>query len=174
MKRRKTAALPVPQTREEALRLIGDYAVELERLAAENAAYDTALARLKKSHADGLADIEAKARPLFDALAAWFSANRQALTAGQRRSVELAGMILGERRTPPALKLPRGMKPEEAIALLIAADRCELVRVSYALDKEAIVRLLTAPEGDAAIAGIGLAAESRDEFFIQPKEKSDA
>lgn len=165
-RRRKAAAIDAPTTLTEATASVVRYA-ELEREVARLQAIATErVAGIEEECALAVAAVEEQLKPLFKEIATWWAANQTDLTKGKRRSIEIAGVTLGDRRTPPSLKLPKGVTAAEMIAKLMTAKRGELVGVKYALDKPAIIKLLGQPDDAPALTGLGLRLDTKDEFFI--------
>lgn len=162
--RRKAAKQAAPQTIGEATALLGRYADLVTQAESLRADADRALAAIEATRDAALAPIEQEAKSLFLQLRAWWGVAAPELTDGKRKSVELAGCLIGERTTPPSLKLPAGA--EEAAAILIAAGWAELCRIRAGVDKPAVLKALAHDAMAAPIAALGFAAVQKEEFFI--------
>ena len=114
--RRKAAARQAPASVEEATVLLGEYASISARAEVIAAQYDHHIAALKAERDAVLTPLQVEVRSIFDQLRTWWPTAREALTQGKRRSVMLAGAEIGERRAPPALKLPKGWTMAQAVA----------------------------------------------------------
>ncbi|HEX8224493.1 MAG TPA: host-nuclease inhibitor Gam family protein [Allosphingosinicella sp.] len=136
---RKAPKQQAPQTIEEATALLGRYSgflTEAEQLRADA---DAAIAAIQAARDAALAPIEEEAKGLFLQLRAWWGVAGETLTEGKRKSHELAGCVLGERTTPPSLKLPGKTKTEEAAVLLLNAGLAQLCRHKVEADKPAVL-----------------------------------
>ncbi len=182
MPRRKSTPQAAPSTLPEAIAIIERY-LGLLGIEAEAAAdADKAIQTIQATRDELVAPIRAEANDLFLQLRAWWAVAGAELTGGKTKSTELAGAIIGERTTTPSLRLPRGMKVEDAAAFIKSlADSFPgvepLVRIKTELEKPAIIKLL---RSSAAVGPVvdkireqGFAVAQREEFFIDraaPKE----
>lgn len=180
MARRKSTAQPVPQTTEEAVALIGDYARCEHMIAAAELLAEAVIADAKAQRDSAIARIEAEQKPRFLALKAWWEAN-QAKVSPNARSAEIGGAKIGIRLSPPKLKLPKGKKSDAVIALLRALPArmgYAVMRVKYEIDKPAIISLLRRPpENDGLpdrLKAAGFVVDQVNEFFIDTKADGDA
>lgn len=186
MTRRKAPRQLAPQTIEQAVAAIADYADLLLGIEELQADADASIAAIKATRDHMVAPLEQRARDLFLQLRAWWGVAAPELTDGKRKSVELAGCLLGERTTPPSLKLPT--PATEAPLRLINAGLAELCRHKVEVDKPAVLKLLAsldalqaaipdaAPDEQAEIAAqlrvimtvttLGFQAVQKEEFFI--------
>lgn len=173
--RRKAAKIDAPSTLEEAIALIADYldaSAVVEQIRADADASIRAIEELRDAR---IAPAEQQLKIMFVELRTWWAVARDALTDGKRKSVELAGAIIGDRTTTPALKLPKGWKVEHVVAFIHSlaetwAAAEDLLREKLEIDKPAMIKLL----GNATAVGPmverikeeGFAVAQRDEFFI--------
>ena len=126
--------------------------------------------------------------PAGSARRAWWAVAGPVLTEGRRKSIELAGLVIGERTTPPALKLPKGAKAEEIVADLLEWLGGDYCVTTSKLDKPAIIKALRIsidimdPVEDAVFLHevrilrdqLGLTVAQKDEFFVDvPKKPAD-
>lgn len=162
--RRKAPALAAPATLEEAKALIHRYALLSAELDAITAETEAAIARARDAAAEASAPREAELRQLFAALKAWWAV-AGAEIAGRRRSADLEGVEIGVRRTPPALKLPKGFTMPALIAAMIAKGHIGWLRVKHELDRAGIVATITGNPG-RVLSQMGFEAVSKDEFYI--------
>lgn len=178
-KRLKTPAAPAITSLAELTERVGRFATlsaEIERLEAET---NEAIAALKAELAQRQQPLAAEMKAILTAAKPWWAANSGQLTDGKRKSVELAGCLIGERLSKPALAFP---KPEEhAIALVERWPA--LLRVKTELDKPAILKALGYTPPDVAsdadlvpimeamdlrdgLAQLGFGVTQKEEFFI--------
>ncbi|MBA4781151.1 host-nuclease inhibitor Gam family protein [Blastomonas sp.] len=145
-KRRKAAAVEAPQTRAEAIALAEEYAKIEDTIADSQKLLEFQINQAKTAHAARMANAEERLKPVFAGLRAWWAANSAELTKGKRRSIELGPVTLGERTGMPKLKLPKGMKAEDAIAWLKGrwSGAVAFIRTKEELDKEAVIKALRA------------------------------
>lgn len=144
MSRRKQTAMPVPATQAEAAALLARY-VSAERRGLElRLGYQIQIDKLtaERDAINGL--VEADQQQRFAALKAWWEAGGKTL-AGKRRSAELAGVSIGIRLTPPAVKFAKGWTAKRVLDELLGWLAGDFVRTKYELDKGAIAAALTAP-----------------------------
>lgn len=168
MARRKQEALDVPANAEEATALLRSYvdtehAVLSLRLAAEQR-----IAVIERDRDDVLANVLPEQDRRFRALKAWWEAGGNQL-AGRLRSIELEGVKIGIRLTPPFVKFARGVKAKAVVTWLQSLSWPEarkFLRTKVDLDKQAVVKAVPADKQIAARFEDWLAVEQSDEFFI--------
>lgn len=168
MARRTSPAQRAPQSREQAIVLLDRYAAiaaEVDKVAAEALAD---VAATKAAAAAIVAPLEAEAKEIVKAVKTWWAASIDELTGGKRKSIELAGCVLGYRMSPPKVHFAGGTDDVAAAALLGAGLGDALVRTSVAPDKPAILRQLEGEDADAAAAlrDLGFAVRQSESFFI--------
>ncbi|WP_439532067.1 host-nuclease inhibitor Gam family protein [Polymorphobacter sp.] len=179
-KRRRAEKLPACQSIEEAVQLLGRFAQLDAQLAERKARVETAIASLRAQQAELDAPAEAEIKGLFLQLKPWWAVAGETITEGKRKSAELAGCLIGHRIGNPTLVFP---KPEDdAIAKIEALNIEGLVRISKALDKEALIKALRATEDKlndddktiiAELRDAGFDVTQKETFFIDripPKE----
>ena len=181
--RRKSAALDAPQTIDQATALAGRYAELLTGCEELRAATDSGIARIEATRDAQIAPSEQEAKDIFRQLSRWWSVAAPAMTDGKRKSVELAGCVIGERTAMPSLKLPKGQKEDEAVGSLrkwIEAgfdwpNAC--LRIKYNLEKPEIIKILRLDSVSMAgekLAALGFTVSQREEFFIDRAKHSPA
>lgn len=137
------------------------------------------IAELKAQRDAALLPIAVEMKKIQQDAQPWWSANAEQLTDGKKKSVELAGCLIGERLSKPSLAYP---KPEQhAIALIEGRQWNALLRVKKEMDKPAIMKALafempeveTDPleEFDALemrklLEELGFSIAQKEEFFI--------
>lgn len=171
--RRKSDRLDAPQTIEEATLLIANYldvSLGVEELRADA---ETSIAQIRAIRDELLAPLEQQLKDEFLQLRTWWAVAAPSLTDGKRRSVELAGAVIGERLTPPSLKLAKGLTLPALVEKLLKAGWDGLVRTKHEADKPAILKMLA---GDHArmVAALGVEAIRKDEFFIDRVKEAGA
>jgi len=180
--RRKATRIEAPATLEEAISLIGTYLYLNATIDDVKAAKDEALRAIELASAERVAPAEAQMKDIFLQLRTWWAVARDDLTEGKRKSIELAGAIIGDRTSPPALKLPKGWKAEDAVAFMASIaetwpSAADLLRVKSDLEKPAIIKLL----GSATAVGPlrdriveeGFTTAQKEEFFIARAVEKD-
>jgi phage host-nuclease inhibitor protein Gam len=171
--RRKAPKLQAPQTIEEATALLGEYADALTLSEQLRAEADRAIAAIQAARDEQLQPLEERMKDRFRQIRAWWAVAGDEITEGKRKSVEIAGCVIGARTTTPKLELGN-RKAEDIIADLILFDLNDYLRVKRDLDRQAILRVLAAdPEKDIdagndqqALLTLGLRRSQKDEFFI--------
>lgn len=187
--RRKAPAQLAPQTLEQAIGLLSEYrdlTDKVDELAEER---DRAIAGIKGEYDAFAAPLGVQAAELFRQLRAWWAVAAPEMTDGKRKSIELAGVTIGERTTPPALALPKGKKAEAIVDELINWLGNEYIVTTNKLDKPALIKVLrlqldpeTADPETIALLSVrgvlveelGLAVTQKEEFFIDRPGKQPA
>lgn len=168
MTRRKTTAQPAPQTLDQAIDLLTRYStiaaglaqVEVDRAEAK-AKIDAAADKLVVPMEVELAEIVRQLKP-------WWAVASEELTNGKRKSIELAGCLIGQRMSTPKLiylgKALGKANTDAAIAEVEACRYAQLLRLKKELDKPAILKALA--DGDEIVTGMGFGSRQREEFFV--------
>ena len=174
-RRRKAAHIEAPTTIVEATRLIAEY-LELEaQIGRTMSGADDAIRQIEAIRDEQVKPVEAMIYDKFIQLRTWWAVARPDLTDGKRKSIELAGALIGDRTSPPALKLPKGVKVDEAVSFIQSLvetfpDAATLLRTKVELEKPAILKLLGNVTDPAPlrerIVGEGYRANQKEEFFI--------
>lgn len=169
--RRKAERLPAASSTEEAIKMLARYAELDGQVAARKARVEAAIAQMR-AEADALdAPAITEQKAIFLQLKPWWAV-RGGEIAGERKTWELGGCLIGHRMNNPSLGYP---KPEHfAVALLQGQGWQGLLRVKTELDKPAIVtalRLLeqAPPEDNEALDWLkaqGFSIVQKEEFFI--------
>lgn len=169
MARKKSLALPVPETRAAAAELAAEYVTADRRMLEIKVGYELQIDRLKAERDRILAGLATEQQSRFAQLKAWWEAGGKAL-AGKKRSAEFAGAQIGTRLTPPAVKFAKGVKAENVIAWLKSvrwSKASQLLRTKVELDKPAIIKCVADSQGEQdLLAQAGVTVEQIDEFFI--------
>lgn len=169
MARTKQAALAVPGTRAEAVELTAAYVAADRRMLELKVGYQLQIDALKIERDRILAGLATEQQTRFAALKAWWEAGGKAL-AGRGRSAAVAGALIGIRKTPPAVRLAKGVRAEDVIAWLKTVEWSKaalLLRTKVELDKPAIIKCVTDSQGEEdLLAEVGVTVEQADEFFI--------
>lgn len=183
--RRKSPRQDAPQTIGQAIALLDEYRDTTARIAQLAADARAAIGQIEAARDAFAKPLEARAVDIFRQLRAWWAVAAPELTGGKRKSMPLAGCIIGERTAPPALKLPKGKKVNDIVAELLDTFGGTFIVTTNKLDKPAIIKALRQTivlEGDgseltdeqARILGeisilrgeIGLEATQAEDFFI--------
>lgn len=170
MARRKSTVQNAPTTIEEATALLAEYATTMTALEEARAEADSAIAAIEGARDQLCKPHEERLKDVFNQLRAWWAVAGEHVTDGKRRSTEIAGCQIGIRTTPPALKSPNWLKPENLIAQLIEWDQGdEFLTTTVKLNKPAIISTLRGAEGYAQTElskTFGFTVTQKDEFFI--------
>lgn len=185
--RKKAPRQEAPQTIEQATELTARYIAILDLVDEETLAAQKIVDEAVALRDGNIKPLEDEAKAIFRQLRPWWAANKDELTDGKRKSIELAGAQLGERTTTPALSLPKGTKQDDFAARLHLLGFTSLVRVKMAIDKPACIKALRhldreLPGADVEdkvwledqllrsageeLAAKGAAVTQKDEFFI--------
>lgn len=181
--RRKAPAIAAPATIAEASLQLGRYQAIAAQIEEAKAIADASIATIEAERDAFVAPREQQLKEMFLQLRTWWAVAAPELTEGKRKSIELAGCIIGERTTPPALKLPKGMKVEIAVGFIQSiaetwAGAKDFLRTKVEIDKPPLIKLL----GNSTAVGPmverireeGFRVEQKDEFFIDRAARKDA
>lgn len=169
MPRRKDAAVVAPSDASEATLMIGEFVAIDREMALERLAAAAAIDRVKAQCDKRLRELEAQAAPLFAGLKAWWEAGGKDELARGKRSAEIAGAKIGIRLTPPAVKFKRGVKVGDVVAWLRDlrwARAKDFLRTKVDLDKQAVIKAVSADEEIGERFAAHLTIVQADEFFI--------
>jgi phage host-nuclease inhibitor protein Gam len=185
--RKKAPRQEAPQNLEEATALAERYIYLLDMIDVERNAAQVAVDRIIADRAKAILPKEEEAKAIFRQLRPWWAANRDELTDGKRKSIELAGAQIGERTSTPALALPKGLTLDGFTNWLLGRKLVSLIRTKHTVDKPACIKALRTldrepPAFDGsnaehlefieqnalgeALADIGASVTQKDEFFI--------
>ena len=128
-------------------------AARCEAIALANVAADEAAAALLVERAE-----------LTCALEGWWAGTAPALTGGERKSIELGGCMIGTRADKPSLALA-GTPKAAILALLKTSWGKKLVKISTALDRRAITKVLDGPH-KVELAEIGFSLAHGSVGFV--------
>jgi len=119
-----------------------------------------------------LAQIVSTLETIREKLEPWWRSGGSAV-AGNRKSAELGGCMIGTRAGKP--KLAHGFENDKAAAEALFASpwRKRTLRFSYALDKAATVKLLeSGARIGREIAGLGFRVDQSEAFFVERAEQA--
>lgn len=178
-RRRTSPAQAAPQTLDAAIALLTRYN-RLAHLAAQlELERSDAKAQIDAEADLAITPVEAELGEIVRQLKPWWAVARDELTGGVRKSIELAGCLIGHRLSNPAVSwngtIPKRNSAEEkaAILTLLRVGRDDLVRLRQELDKPAILTAFAdrdivdegRPTG-AALGSLGFGVRQREEFFV--------
>lgn len=169
MPRRKDTAAPAPADAAEATLMMGKFVAIDREIALERLAAAAAIDKIAAQRDARLAELQAQAQPLFAGLKAWWEAGGKEELAKGKRSAEVSGAKIGIRLTPPKVKFQRKVKAEDVVAWLkgLRWTRAkDFLRTKIELDRQAVIKAVSADEeiGDRFAAHLYI--EQADEFFI--------
>lgn len=162
------ANVPVPQSREEAAACVARIGALNRDIARIDLQLKDDTAALKAAAEGQSTTLKEQVTALTEGLKTWAEANREALTGGKVKTVDLGTGVIAWRFPPPKVKgVPRS---KEALVELIAKIKGlgfrKFIRVAEEVNKEA---MLADPERAAQIPGISIAADG-EEFAVEPHE----
>jgi phage host-nuclease inhibitor protein Gam len=165
MAKAKTRALTrVPQSRDEAVQMVGRVGTLRRQIAARKAAADEQIRTIGEMVEEALAPLAAELGELEAGLQAWCEANRLALTAeGRVKHHDFGTGRVSWRLRPPRVTI-RGLE-----AVIEGCKRLGLtrfLRVSEEVNKDA---MLADAETARQIAGVSISSAGED-FVIEPAE----
>lgn len=161
----KTAAIPVPQTRDEAeayLLRIGALQRDVKRIESD---MNDELAVIKERFEKLAQPLNDELREKFVALHAWAEANRGDLLKGDSKTAKLATGELAWRTTPPKVGLRNVGGVLEALKKL---KLTQFIRTKDEVNKEAILADQESRELASGVAGITITQQ--EEFIAKPFE----
>ena len=192
--RRKAPRQEAPQTLQDATGLAARYVDLLDRIDAERTSAQVSIDAIAAARDAQVGPLEEELKTIFRQLRPWWAANKEVITEGKRKSIELAGAQIGERTTTPALTMPKGMKLNEFVDWLVEHELDALIRTKHSADKPSCIKALRSIEGpepdvfepDSSvfaftllralgeqIAEIGVTVTQKDEFFIDRAGRRD-
>lgn len=192
--RRKAPRQEAPQSIQDATVLTARYISLLNRIDQSKLTTQKARDHLDAELDKKIKPMEDEAKAIFRQLRPWWAANKDDLTEGKRKSIELAGAQIGERTTTPALAVPKGMTLGSFVEWLIGRGLKSLVRNKPSVDKPACIRALRSLDREEPSAGApdaefmefsilrgmgqqladkGAAITQKDEFFIDRAPPKD-
>ncbi|WP_336973461.1 host-nuclease inhibitor Gam family protein [Sphingobium aromaticiconvertens] len=172
--RRKAPKQEAPQTIEQAVAGIVEYRDLIDKQDELKADAARSIAAIEAARDEFAAPIKARADTLFRQLRVWWGVAAPEMTDSKRKSIELAGCVIGERTAPPSLKHD-GMKAEALVDDLADLCMAELLKVTTKLDKQACIRAIR--DGDELgqlLVWLGARNHQAEEFFIDRAGKKDA
>lgn len=173
-RRRKAPAKTLPQSSEEAVALAEFYLTTQSAIDQLKADADMAIAQIQAARDEQALPLEQALKQIFSDLRDWWAVAGPTMTDGKRKSMEIAGILIGERTTPPSLKHP-GLKAGDIADQLLDLRLEELLRIAINLDKPAILKALKANDDTAfLLSWLGLVTEQKDEFFIARAAPAEA
>lgn len=136
----KTKALPVPQTREEAVKLLAAIGSDQRNANAITARATKKVLEIQLVTDEALKPINDGIDAKFQALHAWAEAHRHELLEGDAKTVNLPSGDISWRWTPPSVQIAKGKSSLVLQGLLDDDQTCEaFVRTSYEINKDAIL-----------------------------------
>lgn len=165
MTRRKAPQQIAPQTLEEAVALLADYADILTGIEELRADADSSIAAIEAERDRMIAPLEQRAKDIFLQLRAWWGVAGDEITDGKRKSVELAGCMIGVRTTPKSVSIGK-LKVGEAIGRLVSAGLAQLIRWKGELNKPEILKALDDEAQRPKLEELGIRSVQKEEFFI--------
>lgn len=170
--RRTAPKIAAPQTLEAAIALIAEYRDLGDKVEELNLETSAAIARIEAERDTFTKPLEVRAALIFEQLRAWWAVAAPELTQNKRKSIALAGCNIGERTSPPALKL-RKVKVADLIAKMLAKKMTGYLRITHKLDKPNAIKAIQSGNKDGlALGELGAVVVQGEEFFIDwPKPK---
>lgn len=153
-----------PKSLPAATRLLERFAAIEGEIALIEVARAEQLARANAEADRASAPFLAERAELTCLLEQWWTGSAEVLTAGERKSIELGGCMIGTRADKPALDLAG--TPKDAIAALLKTSWGKvLVKISTTLDRRAIARMLDGPK-KVELEELGFSIRHGDVGFV--------
>lgn len=173
MAKKKKAAIPAPQNREELERLVGDYAIQEIAIAQLTAELDERLLAVRAEYEQRLGARAEQRDALGEAIGAWGEMNKAAF--GEKRSLELMHGTIGWRLGKPTVKLRPRVRAEDAVSLCKSTENSDLIRIKAELDKEQILNRYAGNKiTDEQLEAIGVKIEQTERFFVDVKTEAQS
>jgi hypothetical protein len=165
--------IKTPRSPEHATALLAQHAEIEGRIAGIEAKRGRGIARINNIADAAVAVLVVQLEPIAAALEAWWQAGGSALLPKGRKSLQLGGCMIGSKALAAKLEHEHE-NDEEAVATLQAARIGKAtVRVSYALDRKAIVALIDAGGRKAEqLTELGFKVRKGEQFFVKRAEQA--
>lgn len=160
--RKKTTALPVPKTTEEAEQLLADIGRAQRQVSTIGNRMNDRLLKIKQEFEEGAKPLNEEIEQKFAALHAWAESNKETLLKGKAKTAKLATGELSWRTTPASVSLS---KVEVVLIALKQRGLTQFIRSKDEVNKDAI---LADPEKVKDIKGIKIT--KKEEFVAKPYE----
>jgi len=170
--RRTAPKIEAPQTLDAAIALIAEYRDLGDTVEQLNAEASASIAKIEAVRDAAAKPLEVRAAHIFEQLRAWWAVAAPELTQHKRKSIALAGCNIGERTSPPALKL-RKVKMADLITKLLAKGMTGFLRTTHKLDKPNAIKAIQLGDKDGlTLSDLGAVVAQGEEFFIDwPRPK---
>lgn len=171
--RRKAPKQDAPQTIEQAVGQLAEYRDLIDKVEELKADAASSVAAILAARDEFMAPVKARADMLFRQLRVWWGVAAPELTDGKRKSVELAGCLIGERTTSPSFRHP-GVEADALVEQLAELGLSELLSISTKIDKQACIRAIRAnDELGQLLLWLGGRSHQSEEFFIDRVGRKD-
>jgi phage host-nuclease inhibitor protein Gam len=159
----KAAAVPIPQSREEAIEAVAEMGRRQRERERIQATMNDEIAGIKTAYEEEARPHNEAIQALKEGIHTWCEANRAQLTNGGKvKSANLASGDVGWRTTPPRVKVT-GL--QAVIELIKSLKLLQFLRVKEEINKEA---MLADPESAQRIKGVEIV--QIEEFWVVPFE----
>lgn len=158
----KASSAPIPKDRQEASSFIAEMGRIEREVIRIDANLKDELAAIKERVEEQALPLVKRKSELFEGLQIYCEANREELTGGKTKTVSFPAGTVSWRSRPPKVNVRA--KLETIIAALREKGLRSLLRVTYELNKEAI---LAAPAKIEGVPGISIASAGED-FAVEP------
>lgn len=169
-KRRKAVAIE-EINRDQAERVIGEYAhvdAKIQELTAE---MDQKMTKIRDQYADKLDPLKETREEKFKVLQ--FFAEKNKTLFDKKRSIDLTHGVLGFRRGTPKLKTKKGIT-WAAVVELAREFAPEWIRTKEEPAKDIMISLRDEPEAVEKMAKVGVLVENDESFFVELKKEEVA
>ena len=172
MAKKKSIATPakdVPQTLDEANKLLAEIGRTKRKIETEELARDAAVAKTIEVFQPEIDTATADLKSKMTALQAFAEAHKVALLGEDGdRSIDVSNGTIGWRFGNPAVKLDSDVEEDDVVASLKKLGLNKFIRTTETLNRQAI---LDAPDEIEAVRG--LAVEQKETFYVKPTEVAD-
>ena len=160
----KRKALPVPQTREEAVRLLGEIGEIKQELLVLTLTLNDRIEALKTEAERRAEPAEEKLEQKLDALHAYCEANRNELLPGQTKTAVFSTGTVSWRTTPPSVNISN---TKDVLKRIKRLKLFKFVRTVEEINKEAMLI-----DKAAANSIQGVSITQKEEFIVKPSRIS--
>lgn len=178
-KRKLKTPACVPQSWEDADKLMAEFGVLSGKIVRLQAGCDDAVAKIKATFQIQAAPVQARLDEIFEAVEYYATANRKRLTDdGKSKTVVMTAGLFGWRLCPPSVAFAKGLKAADIVVVIRTAREsalCGNLRKA-ATTLAGFIRVKEEPNKDAMLENTTIAmlvdgvsiVTDKEEFFLDP------
>jgi phage host-nuclease inhibitor protein Gam len=182
-KRKAKTPACVPQSWEEADKLMAEYGELSGKIVTNQAECEAAVAKVMAPYQETAAPMQARMDEIFEAIECYAAANRKKLTDdGKTKTVTMTAGSFGWRLCPPSVAIPRALNAADVVKNIRAlikklrarkANEMTPIHLAAALgfirikEEPNKAAMLDAPETAAMVEDVSIVTD-KEEFFLDP------